>query len=133
MTGRGHGQAWVRPFLQPDHLLNLQASKGDKDKEEARKEKQDLMMDLAGSKTTIWVQGKPKQQKNSRLGDDKPPPESPQSRGHELQLDCRSSARTRKINLLSNQKGYDNSETNVGKLSTRRIQIWLVYFYLGNI
>ena len=45
-----------------------------------------------------------------------------------IQLDCRSVRRTRKINLPMNQKGYDNSETTVGKPSTRRIQIYLVYF-----
>ena len=49
----------------------------------------------------------------------------------EVQLDCRSCGRTRIIDLTSNQKGYDNSETTVGKLSARRIQIWLGYFCLG--
>ena len=43
-----------------------------------------------------------------------------------LQLDCRSARRTRKINLLVNQKGYDNSETTDEKLSARRIQIFPV-------
>ena len=45
-----------------------------------------------------------------------------------VQLDCRSDIRPRIINLASNQKGYDNSETTVGKLSARRIQIFWVYF-----
>ena len=50
-----------------------------------------------------------------------------------IQLDCWSSGRTRKIYLARNQKGYDNSKTTVGKLLARRIQIWVVYFCLGNI
>ena len=33
-----------------------------------------------------------------------------------------------KINLPANQKGYDTFETTVKKLSTRRIQIFGVYF-----
>ena len=33
-----------------------------------------------------------------------------------------------KINLPTNQKGYDKSETTDEKLSARRIQIYLVYF-----
>ena len=45
-----------------------------------------------------------------------------------LQLDCQSAGRTRKINLPTNQKGCDNSETSVEKLSTRRTQISPVYF-----
>ena len=32
------------------------------------------------------------------------------------------------VNLLTNQKGYDNSETTVRKLLARRIQIFRVYF-----
>ena len=48
-------------------------------------------------------------------------------------LDCRSSGRTRKINLPTNQKGYDTFETTVGKLSARRIQIYPDYFCLGII
>ena len=47
---------------------------------------------------------------------------------HELQQDCRSAIRTRKINLPVNQKGEDNSETTVGKLWARRIQIFPVLF-----
>ena len=43
-------------------------------------------------------------------------------------LDCRSARHTQKMNLPTNQKGYDNSETTAGKLSTRRIQIFWVYF-----
>ena len=35
-----------------------------------------------------------------------------------VQLDYRSARRTQKINFPTNQKGYDNSETTVGKLST---------------
>ena len=31
------------------------------------------------------------------------------------------------INFLTSQKGYDNSETTVGKLSARRIQIFFDY------
>ena len=45
-----------------------------------------------------------------------------------IQLDCRSSGRTRKINLARNQNSYDNSETTVGKLLARRIQIVWVPF-----
>ena len=37
------------------------------------------------------------------------------------------------INLPSNQKGYDTSETTIGKLSVRRIQIYPDYFCLGII
>ena len=40
-----------------------------------------------------------------------------------LQLDYRSARRTREINLQTNQKSYDNSETTVGKLLAGRIQI----------
>ena len=43
------------------------------------------------------------------------------------QLDWTPSRNTREINLPTNQKGYDNSKTSVGKLSARRIQICLVY------
>ena len=50
-----------------------------------------------------------------------------------IQLDCFSWRRTQKINLASNQKDYDNSETTVGKLSARIIQIFPGYFCLGNI
>ena len=50
-----------------------------------------------------------------------------------VQLDCRSSGRTRIINLPTNQKGYDTFETTVGKLSARRIQIYPDYFCLGII
>ena len=45
-----------------------------------------------------------------------------------LQLDRTASARTRKINLSANQKGYDKSETLYEKLSARRIQICGDYF-----
>ena len=38
-----------------------------------------------------------------------------------------------KINLPTNQKGYDNAKTTAGKLSARRIQIYLDYFCLGII
>ena len=48
-----------------------------------------------------------------------------------VQLDCRSSGRTRIINLPTNQKGYNTFETTVGKLSARRIQFFPVYFCLG--
>ena len=51
----------------------------------------------------------------------------------EIQLDCQSATRTRKNNLPANRKGYDTFETTVGKLSTRRIQIFRVYFCLGII
>ena len=47
--------------------------------------------------------------------------------------DCWSGIRTRKIFLSANQKDYDSSETSIGKLSTRRIQIYPDYFWLGNI
>ena len=43
-----------------------------------------------------------------------------------LQLHCRSARRTWKVNLPTNHKGYDNSETTVGKLSAKRIQIFRV-------
>ena len=46
----------------------------------------------------------------------------------ELQLDWTSSISRRNINLPTNQKGYDNSETTVGKHLARRIQIFRVYF-----
>ena len=52
-----------------------------------------------------------------------------------VQLDCQSARRTRKIDLPTNQKGYDNSETIVGKLSTRKIQIYpfcVVIFWTFN-
>ena len=39
----------------------------------------------------------------------------------------------KKINLPANQKGYNNSETTVGKLSARIIQIFRIHFCLGNI
>ena len=45
-----------------------------------------------------------------------------------IQLDWTPSRNTRKINCRMNQKGYDNSETTVGKLSARRIQICFDYF-----
>ena len=47
-----------------------------------------------------------------------------------LQLDWTSNTSRQKINLPTNQRGYDNSETTVGKLSARRIQIYCVYFSL---
>ena len=47
-----------------------------------------------------------------------------------LQLDCFSWRRTRIINLVSSQKGYDTFETTVGKLSTRRIQIGAALSFL---
>ena len=50
-----------------------------------------------------------------------------------VQLDCRSGIRTRNIHVPTNQKGYDNSETAVGKLSARRIQICWAHFCLGII
>ena len=43
-------------------------------------------------------------------------------------LDCRSARHTQKMNLPTNQKGYDNSETTVGKLLARKIRIFQVYF-----
>ena len=45
----------------------------------------------------------------------------------------RSATHRRIINLPTNQKGYDTFETTVGKLSTRRIQIYSDYFCLGII
>ena len=45
-----------------------------------------------------------------------------------MQLDCSPSTRARKINSPANRKGYDKSETTVGKFSTRKIQIFRVYF-----
>ena len=50
-----------------------------------------------------------------------------------LQLDCRSATLTRKINLPTNQKGYDTFETTVGKLLARRIQIYPDYVCLDII
>ena len=46
-----------------------------------------------------------------------------------LQLDWTSNTSRQKINFPTNRKGYDNSETTVGKLSAGRIQICLVQFY----
>ena len=51
----------------------------------------------------------------------------------DVQLDCRSAKRKWKINLPANQKGYDNSETTVGKLLVRRIQTCPYYFWLDII
>ena len=45
-----------------------------------------------------------------------------------LQLDCLCNTSRQKINLPTNQRGYDTFETTVGKLSARRIQICEVYF-----
>ena len=45
-----------------------------------------------------------------------------------VQLDWTSNTSRQKINFPTNQKGDDNSETIVGKLSARRIQIFRVYF-----
>ena len=47
-----------------------------------------------------------------------------------VQLDWTSNTSRQKINFLTNQRGYDKSETTIRKLSTRRIQICLVYFSL---
>ena len=48
--------------------------------------------------------------------------------GFVIELDWLSAIRTQKINSRTNQKGYDKSETTVGKLLARRIQICLVHF-----
>ena len=40
------------------------------------------------------------------------------------QLDLTPNTSRQKINLPANQKGYDNSEITVGKLSARTIQIF---------
>ena len=45
-------------------------------------------------------------------------------------LDWTSNTSRRKINLPTNQKGYDKSETTDEKLLARRIQIFRVYFSL---
>ena len=45
-----------------------------------------------------------------------------------LQLDWTSNTSRQKINLPTNQRGYDTFETTVGKLSASRIQIYVVYF-----
>ena len=45
-----------------------------------------------------------------------------------VQLDWTPSINTRRIKLPTNRKGYDKSETTVGKLSTRKIQICWVHF-----
>ena len=50
-----------------------------------------------------------------------------------MQLDCSPSTRARKINSPANRKGYDKSETTVGKFSARKIQILPVQFCLGII
>ena len=47
-----------------------------------------------------------------------------------VQLDWISQYEPTKINSPTDQKGYDSSETTVGKLSTRRIQIFLIHFCL---
>ena len=52
----------------------------------------------------------------------------PTSLKMQLQLGCSSKINTHKINLLTIQKGYGNSETTHGKLLARRIQICLVQF-----
>ena len=46
----------------------------------------------------------------------------------DTQLDCRSARLRRKNTSQKYRKGYDNSETAIGKLSASRIQIFLVYF-----
>ena len=48
-------------------------------------------------------------------------------RSSSLQLDLNPSRNTWKINLPTNQKGYDTFETTVGNLSTRSTQICRVY------
>ena len=48
----------------------------------------------------------------------------------EVQLDWISNTSRRKINLPTNQNGYDTFETTVGKLSARRIHICCDYFCL---
>ena len=45
-----------------------------------------------------------------------------------LQLDWTPSRNTRKIKSRTNQKGYDKSETTVGKLPARRVQIFRARF-----
>ena len=45
-----------------------------------------------------------------------------------LQLDWTSNTSRRKINLPTNQKGYDNPKNTVRKLPGRRIQICQLYF-----
>ena len=47
---------------------------------------------------------------------------------YRLQLDWTSNTSRQKNILPTNQKGYDTFETTVGKLSARRIQIYVVYF-----
>ena len=71
-------------FCNHIHLLDLQANKGDKDREEARKAKQDLMAELVGAKQQIELKTNHSNEKGSRLGDGKPLPRSPQSRRHKL-------------------------------------------------
>ena len=71
-------------FCNQIPLFDLQASKEDKNREEARKAKQDLMMDFVGSKTTNRVQGKPKQQKRQQAWSQQAPPRKPTVAGHEL-------------------------------------------------
>ena len=45
-----------------------------------------------------------------------------------LEVDWTPNMSQQRINLPVNQKGWDNSETTIGKLSVRKIQIYRVFF-----
>ena len=67
------------------HLLDLQADKGSKDGEEARKANQNLMADFVGSKTANQAQDRPEQWKRPQiLRQQELLLECPQSQGHNL-------------------------------------------------
>ena len=53
-------------FCNQIHLLDLQANKGDKDGEEARKAKQDLVAELVGSKAANRARDRPQQRKGQQ-------------------------------------------------------------------
>ena len=53
-------------FCNQIHLLDLQANKGDKDGEEARKAKQDLVAELVGSKAANRARDKSQQRKGQQ-------------------------------------------------------------------
>ena len=76
---------WAREVTKPDyvklcnqiHLLDLQGNKGDEDGEEARKAKQNLMMDLVGRKMTHRAQNKPEQAKGLQTRSQQASPRRP--------------------------------------------------------
>ena len=56
------------------------------------------------------------------------PPEFPIFHWCRLQLNWLSAIRKRKINSLTNRQGYDKSETSIGKLLAKKIQICCEHF-----